>query len=164
MNEQSENLTAKQLRSILHFDYDTGKFYTHRSDLRRTIGSVTAYGYMTIQILGTNYMAHRLAWLYDKGAWPKGQIDHINGDKLDNRIENLRDVDQTTNMQNQSVLTSNNALGLKGAYFHKKTGKFYSQIRVDGKLLQLGNFKTAEDAHAAYIAAKQKYHKGFIFR
>lgn len=153
-------LTAKRLRALFTFDYETGKFYSARSDLRRSVGSTTKHGYVTLKVDGSYHMAHRLAWLYDKGKWPDGQIDHINGNRADNRIENLRDVDQTTNMQNQRSAHVDCASRLAGTYFHKRIGKHYAQIRVNKVLKHLGYFETPEEAHAAYLKAKRELHPG----
>lgn len=117
-------------------------------------------GYVIITLNDRGYQAHRLAWFYVHGRWPEHQIDHINGRKADNRIENLRDVPQTINMQNQRKCYRNNRVGLAGVYWHRRQHRFYSQIRVNKKLHFLGYFDVAKEAHEAYINAKRALHPG----
>lgn len=105
-------------------------------------------------------MAHRLIWLMVHGVWPTGQINHIDGNKLNNLLSNLRDVSQATNMQNQRRAHSDNASGLLGVYWHKRQCRFYSQIRVNKVLKHLGYFPNADLAHEAYLRAKRELHPG----
>lgn len=105
-------------------------------------------------------MAHRVAWAFVTGVWPGDQIDHIDGDKTNNRFANLRDVSQTVNMQNQRRPYSNNKIGLAGVYRHKANGRIYSQIRVSKKLVHLGYFDTPEQASEAFLKAKRELHPG----
>ena len=104
------------------------------------------------------YEEHRLVWLYHTERWPDEQIDHINGNPLDNRIENLRDVTRSVNMQNQRRATCKSKTGLLGVYPHRK--KFAAGITVDGKIQHLGVFANAHEGHAVYLAAKRALHEG----
>ena len=105
------------------------------------------------------YSAHRLAWLYVHGAWPTGQIDHINGDRGDNRISNLRDVTPALNTQNQRrAARSNKSSGLLGVTANR--GRWLAQISIGGKSRNLGRYATPEEAHAVYVAAKRVLHAG----
>lgn len=106
-------------------------------------------GYTRIQIFGRLYGAHQLAWLYMTGEWPD-QIDHINGDRSDNRFSNLRLATASQNNANRRGYAKS---GLKGAHFNNTRGCWESAIRVNGKRHYLGRFSTAEEAHAAYAAA-----------
>lgn len=106
------------------------------------------------------YSIHRLAWLFTHGRWPNGEIDHIDGNPLNNRIDNLRDVDSATNKENTISARKNNKCNLLGVSFHSQTGKFRARIQVGGKQKHIGLFDTPEEAHAAYITAKRKLHKG----
>jgi hypothetical protein len=114
----------------------------------------TDNGYLSIGLKGRIYYAHRLAWLYVHGEWPVDFIDHINGIRSDNRILNLRECSAAQNSQN--LAKQYNKTRLTGVVPWKK--RFQAKICVDYKRINLGSFKTAEEAHAAYLAAKAKYH------
>jgi hypothetical protein len=94
-------------------------------------------------------MAHRLAWLYMTGEWPTDIIDHKNRNGLNNRWDNLREADQELNLANASV-QKNNKAKLKGV--RTQAGAFTARIVFRKRYHYLGRFKTAEEAHAAYVA------------
>lgn len=107
----------------------------------------------------TRYFAHRLAWLIYYGTWPKDQIDHIDGDRSNNRIANLREATHDENCENQHRAQSDNyTTGLLGASFDKRKRVFRASIMVKKVVYRLGTFKTAEEAHQAYLAAKRQLH------
>jgi hypothetical protein len=110
-----------------------------------------------IGIDGVRYRAHRLAWLYMYGHWPVNSIDHIDGNPLNNSISNLRDIPHAANMQNIRRSHRDSYSQLIGAY-RARNGKWRSHICIDGKIKNLGQFKTAELAHQAYLKAKKIYH------
>jgi hypothetical protein len=158
------DVTAALLRKLLSYDPATG-------ELRRLVaaggqkvgavaGNVTKRGYLMVNVGGHRVMAHRLAWLYMTGRHPDGVIDHIDGDSLNNRFANLRDVTQAVNLQNQRKPRSPNRSGVLGVWFDKRRGTWNSDIGFDGKRIRLGAFKTIQDAQAAYLAAKRLYHPG----
>lgn len=93
-----------------------------------------------------------------RGHWPTYQIDHINGDRSDNRLANLRDVSATVNAQNQRKAYANNRAGLLGA--HRAGKRYVARIRMPQARIFLGGFASAEEAHAAYVAAKRLLHEG----
>lgn len=159
MKAKEATLTAKQLRAELYFDYATGIFYTNRSELTVSVGHLTKEGYVSVRAGGMSFQAHRLAWLYDKGRWPEGQIDHIDRNRANNRVENLREGDQTFNMGNQGRAHKGSKSGLLGAYFNVAKNNWYAQIRVNKVLHHLGTFSSAEEAHSAYLVEKRKVHK-----
>lgn len=123
-------------------------------------GTVNSKGYLAIRISGTSYLAHRLAWKLSTGDDPAEHIDHINGDKLDNRLCNLREATRPQNSRNRAS-QSNNTSGFKGAFWHKRDSKWVAQIRINGKKKHLGYFPTPEAAHHAYCQAATKYHGEF---
>jgi hypothetical protein len=104
-------------------------------------------------------MAHRLAWCIAYGEWPSLEIDHINGDAGDNRLCNLRNVDRATNAQNKRRAQCTNKSGIQGVETHA-VGRLSASVWVGGKRVYLGRFDTAEEAHAAYVAAKRRLHQG----
>jgi len=160
----SPSLTQEQLKELLHYDSDTGTFTWVDSRGRVASGDVAgspqSMGYLSIRINGRLHLAHRLAWLYSTGEWPKYQIDHINGIRTDNRISNLRDVTANVNQQNQRRGQSGGKTGLLGVSLYKKTGKYRSEIMCFGAIKFLGYFDTAPEAHAAYVKAKREIHEG----
>lgn len=123
-------------------------------------GTGKGNGYIMLLIDGSKYLAHRLAWLHATGTWPTGQVDHLNGDKRDNRIANLRDVPHQVNSQNVRAARRTSKTGVLGVSWDSEKKRFVAGITVDGKRLPLGRFNTTEAAHAAYIAAKRRHHAG----
>lgn len=123
-------------------------------------GCQNARGYVEFNVLGRLHRAHRLAWLYVHGEWPAGHIDHIDGNRSNNAIANLRVVSNRTNGENRRQANRNNATRMLGTRLHKKSGKFEARIGVAGQLVYLGLHETAELAHAAYVTAKRIYHQG----
>ena len=128
----------------------------NRTKIGQQAGCLHHKGYVQITINKKIYLAHRLAWLYVHGSFPNQTIDHINGIKNDNRIFNLRDVSQSDNCQN--LLRARGSSGLIGAHYDKFRNRWSSSIKLNGVRTHLGYFKTAEDAHAAYVLAKRSMH------
>ena len=162
MSMKEYKLTIERLHQVLDYNQETGVFiWKHRDRYRDTIGQIATkshmYEYLGICIDGARYPAHRLAWFYVHKEWPK-IIDHINGCKTDNRIENLRSVSEKINTQNLRKARKNNATGLLGVYFY--CGSYKSCIRVNKKTLHLGTFASKESAHEAYLIAKRTHHIG----
>jgi hypothetical protein len=122
-------------------------------------GCVTRNGYRVISVGNVLYMAHRLAWLYIHGEWPAQDIDHINGDRSDNRLVNLRLADRSSNNENRRAARSDSRTGLLGAQ-PTASGTYFASIRTRGQYRYLGTFATAQEAHNAYIAAKRIHHEG----
>jgi hypothetical protein len=129
-------------------------------ELFKRVGHPTKYGYFRVYVDGQPIQAHRVAWAISSGAWPEGHIDHINGDGMDNRLENLRDVPQATNQQNEQKARKNSRSGLLGASWSKAMQRWTARIHHDGKHHFLGYFDTPEQAHAAYLSAKRLRHPG----
>ena len=151
-------LTQERLKELLHYNPDTGLFTRIVKRTNGGSGFLHHTGYVHIYIAGKTFAAHRLAWLYMTGEFPKHDIDHINGVKNDNRFCNLRDVPTQMNMQNEIRARKHNSTKLLGV--SKKGTKFAAFIRINGKRVYLGTFNTAEEAHVAYIEAKRVHHLG----
>lgn len=150
-----ETLTAARLREVLNYDPNTGAFTwrSHRNKVRpgTKAGTLSGRGYVQIRVDYKRYYAHRLAWLHVHGVWPD-TIDHLNGDGLDNRIVNLRDVSQQVNLQN--IRAARNKHGFTGVVFHRRSGLYHSTIKVNKRATSLGYYRTPEEAHRAYLSAK----------
>jgi hypothetical protein len=145
-------LTLEEFKELLNYRRETAEFTWKKPRQNVKVGDIAGCvnkvkGYHYIGIKGRNYYAHRLVWLFETGDWPKGQIDHINNDKLDNRIENLRDVSNRENQQNQK---SHRNGRLVGCYYHKQKNKWHAEIRINGEKVSLGLYLTESEAHTAY--------------
>ncbi|MCI0598744.1 MAG: HNH endonuclease [Beijerinckiaceae bacterium] len=157
-------ITTERLREVLAYDPDTGVFTWRVARGRQSAGpeagSLDGRGYRQIRIDGRRYQAHRLAWLYMAGAWPKDEIDHVNMDCADNRFENLREATRSQNQANIRA-QSNNTSGFKGVCWHKRDRRWEAKIMVCGRKKHLGYFDTPKAAHAAYVAAAKLHFKEF---
>lgn len=163
-NDNGGELTVELLRSVLSYNADTGEFRWLVSRGNKKSGDVAGKhacnGYWRIKLFGKEYPAHRLAWFVFYGVWPDNQIDHINLDKIDNRIANLRQATVAENQRNKHH-QSNNTSGFKGVSKFKRIGKWRSEIMVDGHKHYLGSFATAEEAADAYAEAATMLHAEF---
>lgn len=117
--------------------------------------------YFSISVNGRAYLVHRIIWKLLTGSDPSGNIDHIDTNKINNRIENLRIADKQQNAFN-CAKSSRNSTGYKGVSYDKLRGKFYACIRKDGKTKSLGRFNSADMAAAAYISAASEFHGEFM--
>jgi hypothetical protein len=152
-------LTADEARLRLDYDPATGIFARKYGRNRgHSAGSIHVRGYRLINVDGVLYRASRLAWLIVYGQWPVNQVDHINGNRSDDRIANLRDVTNAENQHNAMVLRKNNRSGFHGVHFSKTERRWRAHITVGYRRIMLGRFKTAQEAKSAYMEAKAKYH------
>ena len=156
--------SQEELKQLLIYDEETGQFYWRRVGRRSAwweghrAGTTNKFGYVLIGVYGVQYFAHHLAWLYVKGEWATGELDHIDTNPSNNRMGNLRPATSSQQKRNKGV-QSNNRSGLKGAFWHgcHKGKKWRSQIKVGPRLIFLGYFETAESAHEAYCAAAKEH-------
>jgi hypothetical protein len=154
-------LTAERLREMLSYESLTGiliwaKFPSGGRKAGDIAGSIhRSTGYRRVRIDKRDYLAHRLIWLWFYGKWPSDEIDHINGDRSDNRFCNLRAATASQNRCNTKLLKRNSA-GLKGAHRIKKSNRWGSSIRANGITHHLGTFTTAEEAHSTYVEAAKR--------
>ncbi len=136
----------QEISKVVSYNYATGKFT--RISTGKVLYTIDNNGYAVVNVLGTKFQAHRLAWLFVTGNWPTGDLDHKNTNKLDNGFENLREVTHSQNMQNAS-LSKRNKTGIKGVSYHKASGGYQADIRSNGVKYNK-YFKNIDDA-AAWI-------------
>lgn len=173
-------LNQENLQKVLRYDAETGKlFWIKRSAEtfpRKSRSSqwtanvwnknfagkeaftATSRGYRVGEVFGRRCLAHRLIWLMQNGNWPAGDIDHINGNRSDNRIKNLRDVSRQENQRNCAI-SKNNTSGVLGVAWDATNKKWRAKIKINGKTICLGRFKEIEAAKAARI--KSEIENGF---
>lgn len=146
------------LRSRVSYDPDTGKMVWIRCTQSwrngQECGYIDKFGYRVTNFGARPLPVHRLAWFYVHGTWPRGLIDHINGNRADNRFCNLREATVQQNAHNRAAA---------GFTRVAKVGKWQAQIKVAGRNQYLGLFDTAEEARAAYMA-KAKETRGKFAR
>ena len=159
-----KELTQERLQYLLSYNPDTGEFTRLVRRGRCPAGEIAGYPsrkssgqfYVKIRIDGKKYYAHRLAWLYTYGDWPKDQIDHLYQDSLNNRLINLREVTNAENLKNRKR-QNNNRSGVTGVHFHNKAQKWEAYITVNFKRIYLGHFDLKDDAIVARKNAEVEY-------
>jgi len=158
------DMTRNELKSLLHYCPEAGNFIWLKrrggSAIRGSIaGSLTDEGYIRLSVFGKAYLAHRLAWFYVYGNWPLHEIDHIDNNRTNNSINNLRLASDNGTAHNAS-LRSDNTSGFKGV---SRTGnKWRAIISANGVTHNLGSFKYPEQAHDAYCLAGKLLHGKFF--
>ena len=159
-------LTRERLHELLRYDPVSGDFYWRVQTNSRALVGMKAgansfsgrpnNNYRVINVDKKTYRAHNLVWFYFHGVFPTNVIDHINGNRLDNRIENLRDVTRQQNSWNLQKARRNNKSGYLGVDWKPERSKWRAQIRIDGNKKLIGYFTTAEEASAAYQTYKKE--------
>lgn len=149
-----------KLRAALAYNPETGQFIWVEPTGRRAkvgdiAGSLWPSGYVGITCGGKRYLAHRLAWLFTYGEWPSGDVDHINRNPADNRIDNLRRATRSQNMANCG-LRSTNTSGVKGVYWCKRSQRWIARVQKDGKHGHVGAFANLADAAKAVKVAYER--------
>ncbi len=165
MKPDRKSITQQRVREL--FDYFDGMLirkvsrgrgkYSVRWRKGDVAGSELSYGYRGISIDYNSYKLHHIIWLWHHGSLPNGVIDHINGNKADNRIENLRIGSHAQNCQNKRRPMITNKLGVQGVY--KVNNKYRAAIHKNYKRIHIGYFDTAEEAYQAYLTQKRKLHE-----
>ena len=153
--------------ALLLFDYDKETGYLIAKAKRKNVtpgkilGCITNRGYLQISLNKKSYFVHSIVWLLNYKFWPSYGIDHINGCKTDNRIENLRDVPQKINNQNKRKPTSHNKYSkVLGVGWSERNQAWNPRIRFAGSQINLGHYKALEKAKQIYLYAKRKLHEG----
>jgi hypothetical protein len=164
MATKSQDITQAELKKELFYDPKTGFFtwkITNRTKVKgNKTGKLTKSGYYQIRFKNTYFYAHRLAWLYVYGINPDGEIDHINRDKADNRITNLRLCTRSQNLMNRKQQT-NNTTGHAGIYYSKVMNKWCARGKVEGKNKHLGSYATKEEAGGVADAFRRREFEDF---
>ncbi|WJR66977.1 HNH endonuclease [Neorhizobium sp. CSC1952] len=178
-------LSFEDVFELLHLDTETGKlfwkprgphlfseggkrgaqgnanFWNRRFAGQEAFTDTNGRGYLRGSIFNRRYRAHRIVWLLHTGKWPADQIDHINGDRMDNRPINLREVDTAGNTRNQTLSRANTS-GVCGVHYHKQINRWVAEITVDRKRIFLGSFDDRESAAIVRLAAQERF--GFSAR
>lgn len=149
-----------ELGKFLLYDPETGHFHWAQGNGRMKAGSragtTNRKGYRQIVFRGRALYEHRIAWFLMTGTWPQDQVDHLDGDKQNNALANLRLATNAQNGQNARKPRTTNESGLLGAHKHKNG--WAARIGINGKYKHLGLFRTPEEAHEAYLKAKREIH------
>jgi hypothetical protein len=157
------DVTVDLLKELFDYDKETGDLIWKVSKGGVTsgavVGCITQYGYKQVRINKKSYLAHRIVFLLHKGYLPK-TLDHINGDRVDNRIENLRPVTINQNQHNRK-LNKNNTSGHKGVSWCKLTNKWKTSIKLEGKRINLGTFDNLEEAAEVVREAREELHGSY---
>lgn len=149
----------------IQYDENTGKLTwkvdrNYNAKAGDECGSFDTRGYRQVNILGKVLKAHRVAWFLHYKVWPEQEIDHINCNKSDNRISNLRLVSRKEQIRNIRT-RKDSKTQIKGVHYDKTRGNYQAFIHVDGKRKHLGRFSNSEDAHRAYCVAADAYYSEF---
>jgi hypothetical protein len=157
-------ITKEELLNDIEYNPETGEFFWKKTKKGRnkdlSAGGRDKDGYIVICINGSQYKAHRLAWIIYHGFAPTEQIDHINKITSDNRICNLRLASQTQNNCNQKIRVDNTS-GFKGITFDKQTNKWRASIHLNKKTFRLGRFSDIKTAINIVSEARKKLHGEF---
>lgn len=154
--KRNTTITRERLNELLYYDAISGNFTWivarnsrgGKIKIGSMAGSLSHYGYVDIRIDGNLFKAHRLAWFLVHSEWPETDIDHINRDKSDNRISNLRLAGRSQNNVNSGI-PRNNTSGYKGVWWHKSNERWVAETKFSGKKVCFGYFRSKEDAAAA---------------
>lgn len=154
-------LTQARLKEFLSYNPATGEFtHIYSPSNRVTIGGKAGWnsgdGYLRVRIDGAPHYLHRLAWLYITGEWPLHEVDHINGDPSDNRMDNLRVVTHSNNLRN-AKRPRDNTSGIIGVSWDKRLNKWIAKIKTGGEQMHLGVYGNIFDAACARRSAESSH-------
>lgn len=152
-------MNIEELKEYFKYEPDTGKLFWNKRPSNRVVigsevGNYNDQGYKVCRFKGKALRVHRIIWAVAKGEHPADFIDHINGDKGDNRLTNLRSVSNAENLQNMK--------SSKGYTYHRKLNKWRAQIVLNKEHKYLGVFNTEHEAHEAYLKAKEELHPFYV--
>jgi hypothetical protein len=153
-----------QFNECLSLDAETGRIFWKKKIAKKVVvgeeaGTKRKDGYKRVNLFGQPYLVHRVVFSMRYG-YCKDELDHINGDPSDNRLENIRAVTRSQQNMNRGI-NSNNTSGYKGVYWFKPTSCWQVRIKVEGKYISLGYFKDIEKAAEAYKIGAEQHHKEY---
>lgn len=156
MTPKELSTSPERVRAVFEYSPETGvlryknpkSYAVHRDQA----GWLDKQGYREVRMDGKRFFAHRVVWAYVYGAWPVHEIDHINGDRSDNRISNLRDVSRWGNQRNMVQHREGHLAGTT----HRTLNSWQAKIQVNGVRHHIGSFATEQEAHEAYIRKSQE--------
>jgi hypothetical protein len=150
-----QTLTLELVNEYLTYDAETGNLYQRKKRPHIQVGSLAGClrhtGYRYIELKGRKYPAHHIVWLLETGEVPTKFLDHIDGEKSNNHISNLREVTNKQNTENRGK-QRNNTTGYKGVTYNKRLNKYIAQIQHNSKQMHIGVYSTAYEAHISYEA------------
>jgi hypothetical protein len=169
-------ITAAIASELLRYDPETGelwwkertpensafasegarRFWNTKHAGRRALATSRGCGYLTGSLLDRQYATHRIAWLIAKGSWPRNHIDHINGDRADNRLANLREATKSDNGKNQRLSAANTS-GVNGVVWEPRHRRWIARIKVNGRPLYIGTFSCIGAAACARAVAEMEH-------
>lgn len=159
-------MPALEVRRIFDYDPDKGLLLWRERGFGRRVGSAACswpgrHGYLyitlTVKTPRRHYLVAHLVWAWMHGRWPTGQIDHINRDKADNRLCNLRETTQSRNMVNKSPLKSSRSQR-NGVKLDMRNGRYYPYLWVGNRNIYMGGYATADEAYEVRMAAEIAYY------
>lgn len=145
------------------YDHESGAIFKRLANGRiKLVGTLTSDGYIKVSIFGRNYFAHRLVWFYVNKVWPEKQIDHINGNRIDNRICNLRECTASENQQNRKAKPKHSSSKYLGVSWEVNRMKWKAALTLNGVRVFEEFFDSEEEAHNKYKEAKMAHHKFYV--
>lgn len=154
--------TVAEIQNLFAYNPETGQLFWRvargRVAAGAPAGSQHSSGYMQVMVGRANLYAHRVAWCLTHNEWPAGCLDHKDGDRANNRLDNLRVATRPMNAQNRRKPAKSGSTGFLGVTPHR--GRFRACIFTARRTQSLGVFDTPEAAHAAYVNAKRQLHEG----
>lgn len=147
-------------RPLHHFKSPRGEWQWNARYAGTVAGSTHSGGYVQVVVNKKKLFAHRIAWVFISGSWPTDEIDHINGDKSDNRKDNLRAATHSENGRNKKI-SSRNTSGAKGVHWFDRTQKWSAHLNIGGRQTTLGYFDTIAEAAESVRAAREIHHGAF---
>lgn len=155
---------VERITELFNYDKTTGIVTrkTNRGQCKAgsIVGTKHISGYLAARVDGNIYLLHRLIWCIVHGSWPECYIDHIDGDRRNNVISNLREATHTENTQNAKIRDDNTS-GIKGVHYSIRLNKWVARVQTENKRVHLGAFNTLEDARDCIEKFRLDSHKNF---